>query len=104
MRRRRCRMRMGWRRRLRCGGSGVVHCLTRKGAGSPPAENDDADRLHGVGAIDRATGRPLATGAAMPWTHVFAEEIVAIGHERPDVVAVTAAMLRPVGLHPFASA
>jgi 1-deoxy-D-xylulose-5-phosphate synthase len=35
---------------------------------------------------------------------VFAEEMVAIGHERPDVVAVTAAMLRPVGLHPFASA
>jgi 1-deoxy-D-xylulose-5-phosphate synthase len=35
---------------------------------------------------------------------VFAEEMVAIGHERRDVVGITAAMLRPVGLHPFAVA
>jgi 1-deoxy-D-xylulose-5-phosphate synthase len=36
------------------------------------------------------------------WTNVFAEEMVVIGDQRPDVVAITAAMLRPVGLHPFA--
>jgi len=82
----------------------VVHCLTRKGAGYSPAENDEADCLHGVGAMDPATGKPLATGAALPWTNVFAEEMVALGHERAEVVAVTAAMLRPVGLHPFACA
>jgi 1-deoxy-D-xylulose-5-phosphate synthase len=84
------------------GGPVVVHCVTRKGRGYAPAENDAADCFHGVGAIDAATGRPLATGAALPWTQVFADEMVAIGAERDDVVAVTAAMLRPVGLHAFA--
>ncbi|HMC69902.1 MAG TPA: 1-deoxy-D-xylulose-5-phosphate synthase N-terminal domain-containing protein, partial [Mycobacteriales bacterium] len=84
------------------GGPVVVHCVTQKGRGYAPAENDAADCLHGVGAIDPATGTPLATGSALPWTQVFAEEIVAIGRAHDDVVAVTAAMLRPVGLHAFA--
>jgi 1-deoxy-D-xylulose-5-phosphate synthase len=84
------------------GGPVVVHCVTRKGMGYAPAENDAADCFHGVGAIDPDTGRPLAVGAALPWTEVFAAEMLAVGRERPDVVAVTAAMLRPVGLHPFA--
>jgi 1-deoxy-D-xylulose-5-phosphate synthase len=82
----------------------VVHCVTQKGRGYAPAEDDEADCMHGVGAIDPVTGRPLPTGAGLPWTQVFAEEIVALGHDRPDVVAVTAAMLRPVGLHAFATA
>src|SRR6059058_6440469 len=86
------------------GGPVVVHCVTQKGRGYAPAENDAADCFHGVGAIDPVTGRPLATGAALPWTQVFADEMLAIARERDDVVAVTAAMLRPVGLHPFAEA
>lgn len=80
----------------------IVHCLTEKGRGYPPAENDEADNFHGVSVIDPHTGIPV--GVAPPsWTQVFAEEMLAIGHERDDVVAVTAAMLRPVGLHPFAT-
>ncbi|HET6816147.1 MAG TPA: 1-deoxy-D-xylulose-5-phosphate synthase [Mycobacteriales bacterium] len=81
----------------------IVHCMTEKGRGYPPAEADEADNFHGVSVIDPVTGRPL--GVAPPtWTQVFAEEMVAIGHERQDVVAITAAMLRPVGLHAFATA
>jgi 1-deoxy-D-xylulose-5-phosphate synthase len=81
----------------------IVHCLTDKGHGYLPAENDEADNFHGVPVIDPVSGTPL--GVAPPsWTQVFAEELVAIGHDREDVVAVTAAMLRPVGLHPFANA
>src|SRR5262249_37033755 len=38
------------------------------------------------------------------WTSVFAEEIVRIGEQRPDVVAITAAMLLPTGLGGFAAA
>jgi 1-deoxy-D-xylulose-5-phosphate synthase len=80
----------------------IVHCLTKKGHGYPPAENDEADNFHGVSIIDPITGRPV--GIAPPsWTQVFAEEMVAIGHQRDDVVAITAAMLRPVGLHGFAT-
>ena len=86
------------------GGPVLVHCVTRKGRGYLPAENDAADCFHGVGAMDPVTGRPLATGSALPWTQVFADEMLAIARERDDVVGVTAAMLRPVGLHPFAEA
>jgi 1-deoxy-D-xylulose-5-phosphate synthase len=81
----------------------IVHCLTRKGNGYPPAENDEADNFHGVPVIDPVTGERVGV-APRQWTHVFAEEMVALGHERADLVAVTAAMLRPVGLHPFACA
>jgi 1-deoxy-D-xylulose-5-phosphate synthase len=85
------------------GGPVIVHCLTSKGFGYAPAEEDEADNFHGVSVIDPASGRPVAE-AAPTWTHVFAEEMLAIGRERPDVVAVTAAMLRPVGFYPFACA
>jgi 1-deoxy-D-xylulose-5-phosphate synthase len=81
----------------------IVHCITSKGHGYGPAEDDEADNFHGVSVIDPVTGRPVGV-APRSWTHVFAEEMVAVGHERADVVAITAAMLRPVGLHPFSVA
>ena len=78
----------------------IVHCMTRKGFGYAPAEADVADCLHGVSAIDPTSGKPVGAPGTT-WTGVFAEEMVRIGAERPDVVAITAAMLRPVGLYPF---
>ena len=81
----------------------IVHCLTRKGLGYQPAEDDEADCLHGVGVIDPASGRATSP-SSRSWTNVFGEEIVAIGAQRPDVVAITAAMLQPVGLGAFAEA
>jgi 1-deoxy-D-xylulose-5-phosphate synthase len=81
----------------------IVHALTRKGMGYAPAENDDADRLHGVGVIDPETGRAVAASGPS-WTGVFAEELLKVGHEREDVVAITAAMMQPVGLRSFAEA
>jgi 1-deoxy-D-xylulose-5-phosphate synthase len=80
----------------------VVHCITRKGKGYPPAEQDDTDHLHTVGVIDPGTGRPRRAGRPT-WTSVFAEEIATIGTEREDVVCVTAAMLHPTGLGEFAA-
>ena len=85
------------------GGPVVVHCLTRKGAGYAPAENDAADCFHGIGALDPATGKSRATGAALPWTQVFGAEAARLARARPDLVAITAAMLRPVGLQEFAA-
>ncbi len=79
----------------------MVHCITRKGQGYKPAEDDAADNFHGIGVIDPETGQPLAA-SGRPWTDVFGEEIVAIGEDRADVVAITAAMLLPTGLGPFA--
>ncbi|MEI2641322.1 MAG: 1-deoxy-D-xylulose-5-phosphate synthase [Candidatus Nanopelagicales bacterium] len=85
------------RKAKRYPGPVLVHVLTQKGRGYPPAEQDEADRFHGVGVIDPVTGRP--TGAAKAsWTSVFSEEMCEIAAERPDVVAITAAMLGPTGL------
>jgi 1-deoxy-D-xylulose-5-phosphate synthase len=83
------------------GGPVIVHCLTEKGRGYPPAVEDEADQFHAVNVIDPLTGRPVTVGPPT-WTNVFAEEMVIVGEQHPEVVAVTAAMLRPVGLHPFA--
>ncbi|TQS22536.1 1-deoxy-D-xylulose-5-phosphate synthase [Microbispora sp. KK1-11] len=80
----------------------VVHCVTRKGAGYPPAERDEADHFHGIGVIDPVTGRPKPRSPS--WTSLFAEELVRVGADRPDVVAISAAMMEPVGLGRFAAA
>ncbi|MBV2355304.1 1-deoxy-D-xylulose-5-phosphate synthase [Streptomyces sp. J2-1] len=91
------------RRAKRFGGPVVVHCLTEKGRGYEPALAHDEDRFHTVGVMDPLTCEPLTPAAAPSWTSVFGDEIVRIGEERPDVVAVTAAMLHPVGLGAFAA-
>ncbi|MCB5164039.1 1-deoxy-D-xylulose-5-phosphate synthase [Streptomyces bambusae] len=80
----------------------LVHCLTEKGRGCPPALAHEADRFHTVGVIDPFTGEPLGPPPGPSWTDVFGAELAAVGAERPDVVAVTAAMLHPVGLTEFA--
>ena len=90
------------RRAKAFGGPVIVHALTRKGNGYPPAMNHEDDQFHAVGVIDPETGRAISSGGAS-WTSAFADEMVQIGRERSDVVGVTAAMLIPVGLHKFAA-
>ena len=79
----------------------IVHVITHKGYGYAPAEADEADRFHGVGVIDPETGLPVSA-AGRSWTKAFSDELVSIGRMRPDVVAITAAMLGPTGLDAFA--
>ncbi|MEU1765445.1 1-deoxy-D-xylulose-5-phosphate synthase [Streptomyces rimosus] len=92
------------RRAARFSGPVLVHCLTEKGRGYRPALEDEADRFHTVGAMDPLTCTPVAPPGPPSWTSVFGDEMVKIGAERPDVVAITAAMLQPVGLAKFAAA
>ncbi|ADG88980.1 deoxyxylulose-5-phosphate synthase [Thermobispora bispora DSM 43833] len=80
----------------------IVHVITRKGYGYTPAENDDEDCFHGPGPFDPVTGEELPKPQS--WTNVFAEEMVRLGAERQDIVAITAAMLHPTGLAGFAKA
>ncbi len=81
----------------------IVHVITEKGHGYAPAENDEADRFHGIGVIDPETGQSLApTGRS--WTSVFSDELLALGRADDRVVALTAAMLGPTGLAPFQKA
>ncbi|CQR61160.1 1-deoxy-D-xylulose-5-phosphate synthase [Streptomyces leeuwenhoekii] len=88
-------------RAKRFGGPVIVHCLTEKGRGYQPALADEADRFHAVGKIHPDTGLPIASSGA-DWTSVFGDEMVKLGEEREDIVAITAAMLQPVGLDKFA--
>jgi 1-deoxy-D-xylulose-5-phosphate synthase len=81
----------------------LVHVITEKGRGHQPAIEDEAEKFHAVGVVDPATGVPV-TKSARSWTKVFSDELVEIGSERPDVVAITAAMLGPTGLDKFAAA
>ncbi|MFD5989892.1 1-deoxy-D-xylulose-5-phosphate synthase [Streptomyces cyaneofuscatus] len=90
-------------RAKRFGGPVIVHCLTEKGRGYTPALQDEADRFHAVGKIHPDTGLPIST-SGLDWTSVFGEEMVKLGHEREDIVAITAAMLQPVGLGRFEEA
>nr|WP_221316244.1 1-deoxy-D-xylulose-5-phosphate synthase [Saccharopolyspora gloriosae] len=85
------------------GGPVIVHAVTRKGNGFAPAENHEADQMHQVKVIDPETGVPTSP-TPKSWTNVFSEELVRIGGERSDVVAMTAAMLGPTGLDKFAKA
>jgi 1-deoxy-D-xylulose-5-phosphate synthase len=88
------------RRARHFGGPVIVHAVTQKGRGYPPAENDEAEQMHSPAAFDPETGLPTGP-PSVGWTSVFAEELVALGARRPDVVAITAAMLGPTGLAPF---
>jgi 1-deoxy-D-xylulose-5-phosphate synthase len=73
----------------------VVHCRTVKGKGYPAAENEKYDRMHAISSPS-LPGRPT-------WTSVFGSSLSALAASRPDLVAITAAMLHPTGLGEFAS-
>jgi 1-deoxy-D-xylulose-5-phosphate synthase len=78
----------------------LVHVITQKGRGYDHAVNDEGDQFHAVGVINPETGLPLEI-AGRSWTDEFSEAMVEIGAERDDVVAITAAMMIPVGLKDF---
>ena len=78
----------------------LVHVITEKGKGHQPAVADQAEKFHAVGIVDPETGTPLGKSTTS-WTNVFSEEMLAIGEEREDIVALTAAMLGPTGLDKF---
>jgi 1-deoxy-D-xylulose-5-phosphate synthase len=80
----------------------IVHAITEKGHGYEPALHDIADQFHAVGQIDPETGEPIETASRPSWTSVFADEIVHLADQDPSIVGITAAMLRPTGLHRFA--
>ncbi|SHG38597.1 1-deoxy-D-xylulose-5-phosphate synthase [Geodermatophilus nigrescens] len=88
------------RRARSFGGPVIVHAVTTKGFGYPPAETDQIDAWHATGVFDPDSGTSPAV--ARDWTTAFSDELVRIGAERADVVAVTAAMLHPTGLAAFA--
>jgi len=84
------------------GGPVLVHVITRKGFGYQLAEDNEQDRLHQVPAAAPAGAAPGVPKQS--WSEVFGDALAGIGARRPDVVAITAAMLHPTGLAKFAAA
>ena len=80
----------------------IVHVITEKGHGYEPAVADVADQFHSINQIDPETGEPMEHASRPSWTSVFADEIVELADRDPRIVGITAAMLRPTGLHRFA--
>ncbi|EKF24149.1 1-deoxy-D-xylulose-5-phosphate synthase [Mycolicibacterium hassiacum DSM 44199] len=78
----------------------IVHVVTRKGMGYPPAENDEDDQMHSCGVIDPETGLPTSA-PGLGWTSVFSDALIGYAARRRDVVAITAAMPGPTGLAKF---
>lgn len=79
----------------------IVHMITQKGKGYDPAVLNDADQFHAVGQINPETGESLEVSSSS-WTSVYGDELVRIAEQNKRVVAITGAMLNPVGLGKFA--
>ena len=80
----------------------IVHVITQKGKGFDPAILNEADQFHAVGQINPETGESLEAATSSSWTKVFGSELVKIAEKNERVVAITGAMLNPVGLGEFA--
>ncbi len=83
----------------------LVHVLTKKGKGYPPAERRP-DLFHGVGPFDIATGRPRSSSQSRPpsYTKIFSQTLIRLAREDPRIVAITAAMPAGTGLDAFQKA
>jgi 1-deoxy-D-xylulose-5-phosphate synthase len=91
-------------RNVRDNGKGptLVHVVTKKGHGYPPAEASE-DKYHGVVKFDVATGAQTKSKAGAPsYTKVFAESLIKEARKDKKIVAITAAMPAGTGLDLFA--
>ncbi len=78
----------------------IVHVLTRKGKGYPPAERQP-EAFHGVGPFDIATGRPKKAKKYPDYTDIFSAKLIRLASVDERIVAVTAAMPDGTGLSAF---
>jgi 1-deoxy-D-xylulose-5-phosphate synthase len=79
----------------------VIHVVTEKGRGYPPAIDDAVDKLHQVKAhTDPLTGQPRDT--ELTYSDVVGQAVLSAAARHPEVVAITAAMASSTGLLDFA--
>ena len=77
----------------------LLHVITQKGRGYPPAEEHEEDNLHSLGAFDPETGRALPkSGDEVQFTEVFGQALLDEARRHPELVAISAAMLGPTKL------
>ena len=81
----------------------LVHVITTKGKGYPPAEKDPVT-FHGVGPFVPETGEILQPKTdCLSYTEVFGQAMVRLGRENPCLIGITAAMPQGTGLDGFAA-
>ena len=79
----------------------LIHVHTMKGKGYSPAE-ENPGKFHGVGRFDQDTGEMLKkTGGAPSYTSVFSKALIDLAENKPELVAITAAMPTGTGLKAF---
>ena len=81
----------------------LLHVLTRKGKGYPPAE-ENPSHFHGVGGFDPETGHARSMGKSLTFTEVFGEALCELAREDQRVTAITAAMPEGTGTRSFQEA
>ena len=82
----------------------LVHVVTKKGKGYPPAEAAD-DKYHGVVPFDVETGKQAKAKPKAPtFTKVFGDSLLAEAQRDDRIVAITAAMGAGAGLDAMARA
>ena len=81
----------------------LIHVKTKKGKGYRYAEKYPS-HFHGVNPFNLETGKALVKKEKPTYTDVFARKMVALGEEKPSLVAITAAMPEGTGLHKFKEA
>ncbi|MGB9613560.1 MAG: 1-deoxy-D-xylulose-5-phosphate synthase, partial [Candidatus Margulisiibacteriota bacterium] len=79
----------------------LIHVLTKKGKGYPPAEKDPT-RYHGIGPFEITSGKPVQKNEKMTYTSVFGKTIVELAKNDSRIVGITAAMIDGTGLEEFA--
>jgi len=80
----------------------LVHLLTTKGMGYPPAEQNPS-AFHGVGKFDVGTGKSFKKPSGPPnYTNVFADAMIKLAEQDDRIVGITAAMPGGTGLEKFA--
>ncbi len=80
----------------------LIHVITKKGKGYPPAEENPGD-YHGVGPFDIKSGTPVpAADTPTTYTRCFGDTLVHLAEKEPKIVAITAAMPAGTGLTRFA--
>ncbi len=81
----------------------LLHVITKKGKGYPPAENEPV-RFHGTGLFDIKTGAVLSKKhdpSSKTYTEVFSEKLLELAKLNKKILAITAAMPEGTGLDKF---
>ena len=77
----------------------LIHIVTQKGKGYPPAEKN-SELFHGTGPFDLKTGKQISNGK-QTWSELMGSTLITLAQKDPKIIAITAAMTAGTGLTKF---